>query len=174
MISFILVIPLTQVTVLFLSAWYCRPSYQCVTAVVLGVTIILSYFVSLNNDGNDAMCPPGGFHLLSCLAEFGDSRQSMLQAGVVPALISLANKTPDAHTCASATSLLRLLTNSTDRRSTDGIHGSGLDPAGDFGANVSGADGSSGRGAGGYLSRGPCRDMYRQHRSHAFQGFFQI
>lgn len=98
----------------------------------------------------------------------------MIQAGVVPALISLASKTPDAHTCASATSLLRLLTNSTDRRSTDGIHGSGLDPAGNFDANAVGAGGNLGRGMGGNLGRSPCRDMYRQHGSHAFQGFFQI
>lgn len=120
------------------------------------------------------MSPPGALYLLSCLAEFSDSRESMIQAGVVPALISLANKTPDAHTCASATSLLRLLTNSTDRRSTDGIHGSGLDPAGNFGTNAVGFGGRSGRGIGGYLGRGPCRDMYRQHGNHAFQGFFQI
>ena len=98
----------------------------------------------------------------------------MIQAGVVPALISLANKTPDAHTCASATSLLRLLTNSTDRRSTDGIHGSGLDPARNFGANAVGAGGNSGGAMSGYFARGPCRDMYRQHGNHAFQGFFQV
>ncbi|KAL3145639.1 hypothetical protein ABBQ32_003181 [Trebouxia sp. C0010 RCD-2024] len=120
---------------------------------------------------------PGALYLLSSLAEFSDSRQSMLHAGVVPALTCLANKTSDAHTCASATSLLRLLTHSTDRRSTDGIHGSGLDTAGNFGANAAGAGGNTGRGMGGYQGRGPpppAGDMYRQHGSHAFQGFFQI
>ncbi|DBB07175.1 TPA: hypothetical protein ACH3X1_011742 [Trebouxia sp. C0004] len=76
---------------------------------------------------------PGALYLLSCLAEFGDSRHSMLLAGIVPALLRLAERTRDNHTCSSATSLLRLLTNSKDRRSTEGIHGGGLNVAGNFG-----------------------------------------
>ena len=90
----------------------------------------------------------------------------MIQTGVVPALIGLANKTPDAHTCASATSLLRLLTHSRDRRSTDGIHGGGLNMAGNYDSDAVGTSRNQ--------ERGPRRDMYRQHGNHAFQGFFQI
>lgn len=128
----------------------------------------------LNSHSKCQFCSVGALHLLSCLAQFSDSRHSMIVAGVVPALTSLANKTSDPHTCASATSLLRLLTHSTDRRSTDGIHGSGLDLAGNFGANAVGAGGNTERGVGEHQGRGPCRDMYRQHGSHAFQGFLQI
>ena len=107
----------------------------------------------------------GALHLLSCLAEFGDSRHSMLLAGIVPALLRLAERTHDNHTCASATSLLRLLTNSTDRRSTEGIHGGGLNVAGNFGATNSFASrhqtSIGGQGT-------------QRHAGRPFQAFFQL
>ncbi len=84
----------------------------------------------------------GALYLLSCLAEFGDSRHSMLLAGIVPALLRLAECTRDNHTWAGATSLLRLLTNSTDRRSTEGIHGGGLNVAGSLAPQILGLAGT--------------------------------
>ena len=107
----------------------------------------------------------GALYLLSCLAEFGDSRHSMLLAGIVPALLRLAERTRDNHTCASATSLLRLLTNSTDRRSTEGIHGGGLNVAGNFGATNPWA-GRHQTGVGGQGTQ--------RHAGRPFQGFFQL
>ncbi len=107
----------------------------------------------------------GALYLLSCLAEFSDSRHSMLEAGVVPALQRLAETTHDGHTCASATSLLRLLTCSSDRRSTDGIHGSGLNKAGTFGAEPGDFGREQARSAG--------RGRFK-HAGRAFQGFFQF
>ncbi|KAA6430088.1 MAG: hypothetical protein FRX49_00519 [Trebouxia sp. A1-2] len=108
---------------------------------------------------------PGALYLLSCLAEFGDSRHSMLLAGIVPALLRLAERTRDKHTCASATSLLRLLTNSTDRRSTEGIHGGGLNVAGNFRTTNPWA-GTHQTSVGGHSTQ--------RHAGHAFQGFFQL
>ena len=64
------------------------------------------------------MCA-GPLSLLSCLAEQHDTRSHMLQAGVLSALVQLVNKTHDECARAGATSLLRLLTHSTDRQSTD-------------------------------------------------------
>lgn len=107
----------------------------------------------------------GALYLLSCLAEFGDSRHSMLLAGIVPALLRLAECTRDNHTCASATSLLRLLTNSTDRRSTEGIHGGGLNVAGSFGATNPWA-GRHQTSVGGHRTQ--------RHAGRAFQGFLQL
>ena len=96
----------------------------------------------------------------------------MLQAGIVPALLRLAESTQNSHTCASATSLLRLLTNSTDRRSTDGIHGAALNVVGNYCATKVTAGGNqsmSGR------SQATCgRRSPHMHAGRAFQGFFQL
>ena len=110
------------------------------------------------------MCA-GALYLMSCLAEHTDSRQGILQAGVVPALLRLASRTHDPYTCASATSLVRLLTHSSDRRSTDGIHGRGLDLAGKFSVDTARAGASQ--------ARVGSQNAY-QHAGPAFQGFFQL
>ena len=66
------------------------------------------------------MCA-GPLYLLSCLAELHDTRSHMLQAGLLSALVQLVNRTHDERVHASATSLLRLLTHSKDRQSTDSL-----------------------------------------------------